>query len=168
VAFDLAWGGKHFPKVPLYLGANSGHGVRERHPAAERDQQNKAAFLLGHFFGGEKMLPPPTVKTTVNGQRLDVVVTFPKGARADQSRIFWMFNRGSDGSAAYIRELFPPKQWANMTTHRPSNTWKATIPLQLGAHRVDFFSNHRKLIRRNGRVYPTYISSPYTRVQLTP
>lgn len=167
VAFDLAWGGKHYPQVPLYLSANSGHGVRERHPAAERDQQNKAAFLLAHFFGGEKLLPPPLVKTNVNGQRLDVVVTFPKGARADQSRIFWMFNRGSDGSAAYIRELFPPKQWANMTAHHPSNTWKATIPLKPGAQRVDFFSNHRKLIRRDGgRVYPTYISSPYTRVQL--
>ena len=53
-----------------------------------------------------------------------------------------------------------------MTAHRPSNTWKATIPLKPGAHRVDFFSNHRKLIRRNGRVYPTYTSSPYTRVEL--
>lgn len=107
------------------------------------------------------------MKTTINGQRLDVVVTFPQGARADQSRIFWIFNRGSDGSAAYIRELFPPKQWAIMTAHRPSNTCKATIPLKPGAHRVDFFSNHRKLIRRaGGRVYPTYISSPYTRVQL--
>ncbi len=66
VAFDLAWGGKHYSKVPLYLGVNSGHGIRDRHPAAERDQQNKAAFLLGHFFGGEKLLPPPTVKTSTS------------------------------------------------------------------------------------------------------
>ena len=166
VAFDLAWGGKQYPEVPVYLRANSGHGVRDRHPAAERDEQNKAAFLLGHFFGGEKLLPPPTVKTTRNGQRLDVMVTFPAGARADQGRIFWMFDRGPDGSAAYIRELFPPKQWANMTAHRPSNTWKVTVPLPPGAQRVDFFTNHRKLIRRGPRVYPTYISSPYTRVEL--
>ena len=53
-----------------------------------------------------------------------------------------------------------------MTAHRPSNTWKVTVPLPPGTQRVDFFTNHRKLIRRGSRVYPTYISSPYTRVEL--
>ena len=51
VAFDLNWGGKHYPEVPIYLRANSGHGIEGPHPAAERGEQNKAAFLLRHFFG---------------------------------------------------------------------------------------------------------------------
>ena len=45
VAFDMAWGGKHHPTIPIYLGANSGHGKRG-HPKTERDQQNTAAFML--------------------------------------------------------------------------------------------------------------------------
>ena len=49
VAFDMAWGGKNHPSIPVYLGANSGHGKRG-HPKTERDQQNKAAFMLKHFF----------------------------------------------------------------------------------------------------------------------
>ena len=45
VAFDMAWGGSHHGDIPIYLGANTGHGKRG-HPKLERDQQNKAAFLL--------------------------------------------------------------------------------------------------------------------------
>ena len=42
-------GGAHHPQIPLYLGANTLHGKRG-HPKLERDQSNKAAFLLQHFF----------------------------------------------------------------------------------------------------------------------
>ena len=62
VAFDMAWGGKHHPTIPIYLGANTGHGKRG-HPKTERDQQNKAGFMLKHFFPdevkGDLLAPPP-------------------------------------------------------------------------------------------------------------
>ena len=46
------------------------------------------------------------------------------------------------------------------------NVWTAEINLKAGASRIDFFSNHRKTIRYRGRPLPTYMSSPYTRVEL--
>ena len=46
---------------------------------------------------------------------------------------------------------------------RPA-TWTATIPLKEGASRIDFFSNHGHMA--NG--YQQYLSSPYTRVELSP
>jgi hypothetical protein len=45
-----------------------------------------------------------------------------------------------------------------------TGSWTATIPLQKGASRIDFFSNHGKAV--NG--YQQYLSSPYTRVELSP
>jgi hypothetical protein len=41
-----------------------------------------------------------------------------------------------------------------------------TIDLGFDANQIDFFSNHRKTISYKSRKYPTYISSPYTRVTL--
>jgi hypothetical protein len=49
VAFDMAWGGKHHPTIPVYLGANSGHGKRG-HPKTERDQQNKSGVYAQTFL----------------------------------------------------------------------------------------------------------------------
>jgi len=166
VAFDLAWGGKHHPQIPIYLKANSGHGVREPHPTAERDEQNKSAFLLHHFFGGEGLLPPPTVESKVDKDRIQVTATFHKGAKAESSRIWWMYDRGPDGSAAYIAELFPEDQAAPMKYNPKENSWSVTLALKPGKKHIDIFSNHRKTIRRGGRTYNTYISSPYTRLSL--
>ena len=166
VAFDLAWGGKHHPQIPIYLKANSGHGVRTPHPAAERDEQNKAAFLLHHFFGGEGLLPPPAVKSKVEKEKIQVTVTFPKGGKAESGRIWWMYDRGPDGSAAYIAELFPEDQAAPMKLNPAQNSWSVTLALKQGPKHIDFFSNHRKRIVRSGGAYNTYISSPYTRVVL--
>ena len=42
--------------------------------------------------------------------------------------------------------------------------WAVEIDLEAKAVRIDFFSNHRKTITYKFRKYPTYISSPYTRV----
>ncbi|MHC4192155.1 MAG: haloalkane dehalogenase [Planctomycetota bacterium] len=42
--------------------------------------------------------------------------------------------------------------------------WTATIPLKDGFDRIDFFSNHG--LKVNG--YKQYLSSPYTRVELSP
>jgi len=166
VAFDLAWGGKHHPQIPIYLKANTGHGIRGPHPAAERDEQNKSAFLLHHFFGGQGLLPPPTVKSKADKDKVQITVTFPKGAKAESSRIWWMYDRGPDGSAAYIAELFPEDKAAPMKYNPKENSWNATLALEPGKNHIDFFSNHRKTIRRGGRTYNTYISSPYTRISL--
>ena len=167
VAFDIAWGGEYHPTIPIYLGVNSGHGQRSEHPGRETGQQNKAAFLLEHFFEEvEPLLEAPSVKYVVNGRQLSVTVTFKPGARAESGRIWWIYDRGSDGSAAYITELFPQDQWKEMTGDAGSNSWTATIPLADNVSRVDFFSNHRKTIEYRSRKYPSYLSSPYTRVAL--
>ena len=166
VAFDLAWGGKHYPEVPVYLRANSGHGIRKPHPAAERGEQNKAAFLLRHFFGGEGLLPPPRVESHADEDKVEIKVIFPESAKAQSGQIWWMYDRGPDGSAAYLGELFPEDQSAPMKFQAKDNSWNFTIPREAGKKHIDFFSNHRKAIRRKGRAYNTYISSPYTRVSL--
>ena len=166
VAFDLAWGGKHHPQIPIYLKANSGHGIRAPHPAAERDEQNKAAFLLHHFFGGEGLLSPPEVQTKLDKEKIQVTVIFPKGDKAESSRIWWMYDRGPDGSATYIAELFPKEQAAPMKFNPKENSWSVTLALKPRKKHIDFFSNHSKTILRGGRTYITYISSPYTRVSL--
>jgi hypothetical protein len=45
-----------------------------------------------------------------------------------------------------------------------TGAWTATIPLKDGFSRIDFFSNHGHKV--NG--YKQYLSSPYTRVELSP
>ncbi len=44
--------------------------------------------------------------------------------------------------------------------------WTAEIQLDPRASRIDFFSNHGKTVRYQGKGYRTYISSPYTRVAI--
>ena len=167
VNFDIAWGGEHHPQIPIYLGPNSGHGQRTGHPHAQRGQQNKAAFLLHHFFDDvPALLDPPAVKTEVNGRRLKVTVTFKPGSQAESGRIWWMYDRGPDGSAAYLGELIPDDQWQEMKGAASRNVWTTEIALKPNVSRIDFFSNHRKTIRYWGRPLPTYMSSPYTRVEL--
>jgi len=170
VAYDLAWGGAHHPDIPLYLGANTGHGKRG-HPKLERDQQNKAAFLLRHFFPEETsgpLLVPPSVEHAIvdNGRALEVRVRFPAGAKAESGRIFWMFDRAPDGSPRYLSELIPDDNFAEMRFDRRRGLWTAEIELKPGAARIDFFSNHRKTIRYRGQPYRSYLSSPYTRVNI--
>ena len=167
VAFDVAWGGQHYPQIPVYLKANSGHGKKKGHPASEKNEQNKAAFLLQHFFGGlEPMLEPPSVDYKVNGKKLLIAVKFKPGSKAESGRIWWIYDRGPDGSAAYIRELFPDDQWKEMQYDAGKNVWAVEIDLKANTSHVDFFSNHRKTIRYKSKDYPTYISSPYTQVRI--
>ena len=166
VAFDIAWGGKHHPQIPLYLSVNSGHGQRSEHPGRERED-NKGAFLLEHFFDDVgPLLEAPTVRSEVRGRLLSVTVTFKPGSKAESGRIYWIYDRGPDGSAAYVTELFPPEQWKEMTFNAADNSWSVIIPLKENVLRVDFFSNHRKTIEYRSRKYPSYLSSPYTRVTL--
>jgi len=167
VAFDVPWGCMHYPRIPVYLRVNSGHGKRNRAEPAERDEQNKTAFLLHHFFDDvEPLLEPPEVKYKLHGRELHVTVRFKPGSKAESGRIWWMYDRGPDGSIAYIRDLFPDDQWKDMAFDAAENAWATTIELKPGASSIDFFSNHRKTITYRAKAYRTYISCPYTRVAL--
>jgi hypothetical protein len=166
VAFDMAWGGVHHPTIPVYLGANSGHGKRG-HPKTERDQQNKSAFLLKHFFPNEvkgSLLAPPKAQHAVKGKTIEVTVTFPEGSKEESGRIWWIFDRAPDGSPNYLIEMIPDDQ--TMKMKREGNNWVTKIKIDPKASRIDFFSNHRKTLRYDGNPYNSYLSSPYTRVEL--
>ena len=122
---------------------------------------------MGHFFTGVSPLPePPTVATRRTGGKLSITVTFPVGSEAESGRIWWMYDRGPDGSVAYIRDPFPADQWKDMKLDAKRKAWTVEIELDTGASRIDFFSNHRKTVRYGNRPYETYLSCPYTRVAL--
>jgi hypothetical protein len=165
VAYDLAWGGAHHPDIPLYLGANTGHGKRG-HPQLEH-QANKDAFLLKHFFPDKvegNLLTPPSVAHSVADGVLSVTVRFPQHSGAETGRIWWIFDRAPDGSPNYLSQLIPDGNTREMTQN--ADSWTVEIPLAPGASRIDVFSNHRKTLRYAGVSYATYLSSPYTRVEL--
>lgn len=167
VCFDLAWGGLHHPDIPLYLEANSGHGIRPPHPMAERKDDNLEAFLFQHFFDDfEGRLPTPIVRSERKDDRLLVSVEFPVGAGAENGRIWWIYDRGPDGSHAYLEGRIPDEQSKSMKRSADSNTWMAEIPLAPGYKRIDFFSNHQKSLSYQDQVLETVISSPYQRVDL--
>ena len=166
VAFDMAWGGKQHPTIPIYLGANTGHGKRG-HSKIERDQQNKTGFMLKHFFPSEvkgDLLAPPQVKSELTNKTLNVSVSFASGSAEESGRIWWIFDRAPDGSPNYISEMIPDNQ--TMEMKKMGDQWTATIKLDPKAKRIDFFSNHGKTLRYKESAYRTYISSPYTRVNL--
>ena len=168
VAYDLAWGGSNHPSIPVYLGANTGHG-KKGHPQTERDQQNKTVLLLQHFFPDEfksPMLAPPEVETEILDGTLQVTVRFPKGAGEETGQIWWIFNRAPDGSPQYLKQPIPDDHTKPMSGVASSGIWRTEIALDSSASRIDIFTNHRKTFVYQGRPYKTYISSPYTRVSL--
>jgi hypothetical protein len=166
VAFDLPWGGAHFPQIPVYLEANTGHGYRNGLPVGERKQENLQAFLLDHFFKDmESLLESPVLDYELEGVSLKVGVKFRPGSGESSGRIFWMFDRAPEGSISYLEELFPDKQWKEMD-RGADGTWTAVIELPEQAASIDFFSTHGKLLLRKNKSYQTYLSSPYTRVSL--
>jgi len=168
VAFDMAWGGARHPDIPIYLGANTGHG-KKGHPKLERNQQNRAAFLLRHFFPDDvsgPLLESPTVEHSLVDDALEVIVQFPTGSKEESSCIWWMFDRAPDGSPRYLSEPIPDDNFVEMRHDQKRDVWVAEIELDPKAHRIDFFSNHRKTVRYADETYATYISSPYTRVEI--
>ncbi len=169
VAYDLAWGGVHHKDIPLYLGANTGHG-KPGHPQLERNQQNKAAFLLTHFFPDQSqgsILPPPHLEYTTRNGVVNVSVSFPNGREAETGRIWWIYDRAPDGSPDYLGRLIPDDQFAEMRYDKKRGEWIADIRIDHPqAKTIDFFSNHRKTVVFGGKRYPTYISSAYTRAIL--
>ncbi len=165
VMYDLIYGGSRYPQIPIYLKANTGHSYRKAHPAAEHDEQNEEAFLLQHFFLEKNpLLAPPSITTEVAGDSLKVTVTFAQNDKADSGRIFWIYDRGPDGSLAYINELIPNDNFRDM--NQSGNSWVVDIQLEKGHTTIDIFSNHRKVVDIRGKAYITYISSPYTRIEL--
>jgi len=164
-AFDILWGAHNYPQIPVYYKANGGHGQKAHH-AAEQDE-NLPAFILGHFFDDmEPMLEPSTVSHEVSGNKLLVTIRFKTGSKAESGRIWWMYDRGPEGSAAYLWQPIPEDQWKDMKFDTKKNAWTAGIELNANASHIDFFSNHEKTLRYKSREYRTFISSPYTRVYL--
>jgi haloalkane dehalogenase len=163
VAYDILWGAQNHPQLPVYYAANGGH-KQQRHDATETDSENLEAFLWNHFFGGEPLLKPPNSNHEIDGDKLHVRVRFDDGPQAESGRLWWIYDRAPAGSAPFLHVQIPEDQWVDMKRHAKTGAWTATIPLKEGASRIDFFSNHGKVV--NG--YQQYLSSPYTRVELSP
>ncbi len=163
VAYDVLWGAQNHPQLPVYYKPNGGH-EQKPHGAAFKDNQNTEAFLWNHFFGGESLLKPPTSSHEVDQDKLSVSVRFDEGPQPISGRIWWIYDRAPAGSAPFLHVQIPEDQWMDMERDAKTGAWTATIPLKDGFSRIDFFSNHGHKV--NG--YKQYLSSPYTRVELSP
>ena len=162
VAYDILWGAQKHPQLPVYYEPSGGHS-QTPHVATAKDEQNRDAFLWHHFFGGDPLLKPPTSSHKIDKDKLNVSVSFNKGPQSKSGRIWWIYDRAPAGSAPFLHVQIPEDQWADMERDPKTGSWTATIPLQEGASRVDFFTNHGHM--SNG--YQQYLSSPYTRVELS-
>jgi len=162
VAYDILWGAQNHPQLPVYYKPSGGHS-QTPHVAAAKDEQNRDAFLWHHFFGGDPLLKPPTSSHKVDKDKLSVSVSFNEGPQPISGHIWWIYDRSPAGSAPFLHVEIPEDQWADMERDPKTGSWTATIPLQEGASRVDFFTNHGHM--SNG--YRQYLSSPYTRVELS-
>ena len=163
VAYDILWGAQNHPQLPVYYAPNGGHEM-QKHPAIERDSENLEAFLWNHFLGGEPLLKPPTSNYKVDKDKLRVSVRFNEGPQPKSGRIWWIYDRAPAGSAPFLHVRIPEDQWMDMERDAKTGAWAVTIPLKDEASRIDFFSNHGRVV--NG--YKQYLSSPYTRVELSP
>ena len=162
VAWDILWGAQHHPEIPVYYLPNGGHD-QTPHPMAATDEQNRNAFLLKHFFGGtDPMLEPPTSSCEIVADELRVTVRFESGPQPSSGRIWWIYNRHPGGSAPFLWKRIPDDQWKNMVYDGAEAAWTASIPLDMFASSIEFFTNHG--IDVDGR--QAYLSSPYTRVPL--
>jgi hypothetical protein len=156
VAYDVPISSAMLPDLRTYIVPNGGHS-RDGHPQAPDDNVN-AAFFAEQLFGADGGLETPDIDAVRNGSSLDVTVTFPDGGVPEDSRIFWMYDRGPDGSAWYLYDLFPEENWAIMTGS--GSTWTASIPIEPGHTSIDVITTHTVTV--NGNTIP--ISSPYTRL----
>ena len=158
VAYDVPGTGAILPGLRTYIVPNGGHG-RAGHPEApSRDVD--AAFFAEQLAGTDGGLETPEVTTAIEGGTLEVTVTFPNGGVPEESKIFWMYDRGPDGSAWYLYDLFPEDNWLAMTGR--GSTWNASIPLEAGRDSIDLVTTHTVTV--DERVVP--ISAPYTRVPI--
>jgi hypothetical protein len=163
VAYDVLWGAQNHPQLPVWYDPSGGH-KQKPHGAAYKDNQNTEAFLWNHFFGGEPLLKPPKSSHKVDKDKLSVSVNFNEGPQPISGRIWWIYDRAPAGSAPFLHVKIPEDQWMDMECDAKTGAWTAAIPLKDGFSRIDFFSNHG--LEVNG--YKHYLSSPYTRVELSP
>ena len=156
VAYDVPTASAMMPDMRTYIVPNGGHN-RDGHLEAPDDDVN-AAFFAEQLFGADGGLETPNIDATINGSSLDVTVTFPDGGVPEDSRIFWMYDRGPDGSSWYLYDLFPEENWLTMTGS--GSVWTASIPLEEGHSSIDLITTHTVTV--DGRTIP--ISAPYTRL----
>jgi len=161
-AYDILWGAQNHPQLPVYYAPNGGHGM-QKHSAAE-SEENLEAFLWNHFLDGEPLLKPPTSNYKVDKDKLRVSVRFNEGPQPKSGRIWWIYDRAPAGSAPFLHVRIPEDEWMDMERDAKTGAWAVTIPLKDEASRIDFFSNHGRVV--NG--YKQCLSSPYTRVELSP
>ena len=159
VAYDVPTASQMLPDLRTYIQPNAGHG-RAGHLDSPDEAQAKSAFFAQIFAGGDEGLEVPTMITNQDGNTLEVTVTFPEGGEPEDSRIFWMYDRGPDGSNWYLYELFPQDNWSTMTGN--GSTWSASIELEPGHSTIDIITTHTKTV--DERLLP--ISAPYTRVPI--
>lgn len=158
VAYDVPGTGAALPGLRTYIVPNGGHG-RAGHPEAPSKDVD-AAFFAEQLAGVDGGLETPEISTAINGDILEVTVTFPEGGVPEESKIFWMYDRGPDGSAWYLYDLFPEENWAEMSGSE--STWTASIPIESGHTSIDLITTHTVTVGDN--IIP--ISAPYTRVEL--
>jgi len=158
VAFDVPGTSTILPNLRTYIVPNRGHD-RPGHPEAPDDNVD-AAFFAEHLFGADGGLETPEISTVIDGGVLEVTVTFPDGGVPEESKIFWLYDRGPDGSAWYLYDLFPEDNWLTMTGR--GSTWNASIELEAGRRFIDLVTTHAVTV--DERVVP--ISAPYTRVPI--
>ena len=156
VAYDVPGTGEMLPGLRTYIVPNGGHG-RDGHPQAPNNDVD-AAFFAEQLTGADGGLETPEISTVINGDLLEVTVTFPEGGEPEDSKIFWMYDRGPDGSAWYLYELFPDDNWLTMTGN--GSTWTASITLEAGRSSIDLVTTHTVTLEKG--VMP--ISAPYTRL----
>lgn len=158
VAYDVPGTSATLPGLRTYIVPNGGHS-RAGHPEAP-SKDIDAAFFAEQLAGAGRGLETPEIATMVDGDMLEVTVTFPDGGVPEESKIFWMYDRGPDGSAWYLYDLFPQDNWTSMSG--TGSVWTATIPLEAGRASIDLVTTHTVTV--DGRAVP--ISAPYTRVSI--
>ena len=158
VAYDVPGVGVELPGLRTYIMPNGGHDRNGHSEAPSKDVD--AAFFAEQLAGADRGLETPEVSTVVKGDTLKVTVRFPDGGIPEESKIFWMYDRGPDGSAWYLYELFPQDNWMLMSGSE--STWTASIDLEPGRSLIDIVTTHTVTV--DGRVMP--ISAPYTRLAI--
>ena len=153
-----AWHGRASSRSSYLHPPNGGHG-RAGHPQAPSKDVDPA-FFAEQLHGDEQVLETPEIATAIVGETLEVTVTFPEGGEPEDSRIFWMYDRGPDGSAWYLYELFPEDNWLTMTGD--ASTWTASIALEPGRSSIDIVTTHTVTLDEG--IMP--ISAPYTRISI--
>ncbi|WP_187357942.1 hypothetical protein [Pontiella desulfatans] len=168
VCFDVAWGGEHYPGIPVFYQPNSGHGKKSKHPGAIQGVQNHDALLLYHFFPGEtdSLLSVPEMEIHRENDEVVVTVKFAENDPAEGGRLYWMFDRPPEGSDAYLKLLIPDDNWMEMKWDEEKTGWSGRIPVRDGSTSIDLFSCHWKHVEAPLRTLQTAISSPYKRVVL--